>query len=609
MDSGGSVDAEAAGNSGGVATVRLGIDFGTANTVGVIALPGREPRALLFNGTPLLPSAVQATGGGRLLVGRDAQHAAVTDPGAFEPHPKRCIDDGTVLLGDSETPVTALIAAVLARVSGEAARVADGVPAETIITVPAAWGQERRRTLLDAAAGLPNVRLVAEPVAAAMYYVDIAGSRVPAGRPVMVFDFGAGTFDATVIRRTEGGFDVLATEGLPDCGGLDIDAAIVAYLGTLFASRDEALWHRLDRPGSTPDRRAARQLWDGVREAKEMLTEHPSALIHVPLFDVEVPLGREQLDALAAPIIDRTVAACLAVLSTAGVKPSDLAAVLLTGGASRMPAVSTALHRALGLPPTAVDQPELAVAEGSVRMLDAAYETGTGAAWPGPATIELSVDPTPRPGRQFGAWPRRRRLAVAAGALTLLVAAGVGIALLERHPKPPGGAGPSGSRAAALAGASPSATTSPSVSVPPGIDPCLLGTWSQTQMQKQNTIDGRTVPFVGGAGDVRTFNASGRFTEDFTSAAPIVAVVSGATWQETTRGQSAGTYQARNGLLLYANITSSGAWTITRNGKVRNSGMTSFSVEPEPYVCNGDDLTIAASFYTSSWKRVGPPPA
>jgi hypothetical protein len=587
---------ESSGGGRHAATARLGIDFGTANTVAVLAFPGREPRALLFNGAPLLPSAVQATDGGRLLVGRDAQHTALTDPGAFEPHPKRCIDDGTVLLGDAETPVTALIAAVLGRVGREAARVADGVPGETVITVPAAWGSERRQTVLEAAAGLPNVRLVAEPVAAAMYYVDVAGSRVPAGRPVMVYDFGAGTFDATVIQRTDDGFDVLATEGLPDCGGLDIDAAIVAYLGTLLAPRDEALWQRLDRPDSTPDRRAARQLWDGVREAKEMLTEHPSALIHVPLFDAEVPLGREQLEDLAAPVIGRTVTTCLAVLNTAGVEPGDLAAVFLTGGSSRMPAVSTALHRALGFPPTAVDQPELAVAEGSVRTTDgAATRTGTGtgtgtgtdSAWPPPATIELPDGPASRPGRRFGDRARQRWLPIGAGALTLLVAAGIGFSVLGRD-EPPGDAVPGASGAAALAGVSPSASASPSASVPPGIDICLLGTWSQVQIQKHNTIDGRKVQFAGGAGGVRTFNVNGRFTEDFTPAAPIVADVNGVTWQETARGQSAGTYQARNGVLLYSNVANSGTWTLTRNGRNNNSTALSFSVEPEQYICTGD---------------------
>jgi molecular chaperone DnaK len=582
-------------DGGGAAAIRLGIDFGTSHTVGVIALPGREPRTLLFNGGPLLPSAIHAAAGGRLLVGRDAQHIAVADPGAFEPHPKRCIDDGTVLLGDVETPVTELIAAVLGRVSAEAVRVAGETPTDTVLTVPAAWGSERRQTLLTAAAGLPNVRLVAEPVAAATYYVEVAGGRVPVGQPVMVYDFGAGTFDATVIRRTDTGFEVLATEGLPDCGGLDIDAAIVAYVGSTLAARDEERWHRLEQPGSTPDRRAARQLWDGVREAKEMLSEHPSALIHVPLFDVELPLGREQLELLAAPIIDRTVASCRSVLRTAGVEAGDLAAVFLTGGSSRMPVVGTSLHRAFGLAPTAVDQPELAVAEGSVRILDRVPVADSG--WPIDQLVVEFGPPAPP--------VRRRRWLPVGAAVAALVLLGVGAVALNgsRRPGSASAPGPSGDNAALVASTSPS--TSPSPTYRAGIDGCLVGTWSQITAQKQNTIDNAKVQFNGGSGGIRTFDLNGRFTEDFTPAEPLVAVVNSNTWQERAEGSASGTYQARNGVLLYSDVAASGTWRLLRNGRVNRTIGLNFSVEPEQYVCDGDQLTIAASFYTSRWKRIG----
>jgi molecular chaperone DnaK len=98
---------------------RLGIDFGTSTTVAVIAFPGREPRPLLFDGSPLLPSAVCVDATGRLVVGRDALHTALANPAAFEPHPKRCVDDGTVLLGDTELSVDSLFEVVLRRVVDE----------------------------------------------------------------------------------------------------------------------------------------------------------------------------------------------------------------------------------------------------------------------------------------------------------------------------------------------------------------------------------------------------------------------------------------------------------------------------------------------------------
>src|SRR5205809_2141478 len=119
---------------------RLGIDFGTSNTVAVVRLADGRARSLLFEGSPLLPSAVYAEPAGALIVGRDAVHSARLDPARFEPNPKRRVDDGSVLLGDREVSVVELIAAVLARVSEEFRRAVGAVPGEVTMTCPAAWG-------------------------------------------------------------------------------------------------------------------------------------------------------------------------------------------------------------------------------------------------------------------------------------------------------------------------------------------------------------------------------------------------------------------------------------------------------------------------------------
>src|SRR5918911_629076 len=144
--------------------IRLGVDFGTSNTVAVVRWPDGRSRALLFDGSPLLPSAVYAEPSGTIIVGRDAVHSARLEPARFEPNPKRRIDEGAVLLGDREVPVVQLIAAVPGRVRDEFHRTVGGSARDVTIPCPAAWGATRRLVLADAAAaaGLGRIRLVAE---------------------------------------------------------------------------------------------------------------------------------------------------------------------------------------------------------------------------------------------------------------------------------------------------------------------------------------------------------------------------------------------------------------------------------------------------------------
>ncbi|WP_432836334.1 ABC transporter substrate-binding protein [Dactylosporangium sp. CA-092794] len=350
---------------------RLGIDFGTSNTVAVLRWPDGRTKPLLFDGSPLLPSAVYVNADGTILTGRDAVHSARLQPHRFEPYPKRRIEEGTVWLGERDVPVSELVTSVLRRVAAEAERVAGAKPGQVMMTHPATWPPQRRQTLAQAAvaAGLPAPLLSSEPVAAASYFVGTVGTHVPVGGVAVVYDFGAGTFDASVVRRNAGGgFDVLASEGLPDAGGLDVDAAVVAYLGRNFAGREDDRWRRLTNPESEADRRAAWQLWEDARLAKEMLSRAATTYVHVPLFDESVPIGREQLEQLARPILDRTVTATQIAVTSAALGGRPVSAVFLVGGSSRIPLAATLLHRGFGLAPTAIEQPELVVAEGALHL-------------------------------------------------------------------------------------------------------------------------------------------------------------------------------------------------------------------------------------------------
>jgi hypothetical protein len=191
-----------------------------------------------------------------------------------------------------------------------------------------------------------------------------------------------------VVARTAEGFEVLAVDGRDDIGGLDVDAAIVEHVGRALGEDGAATWKRLTEPATLEERRAQRQLWDDVRNAKERLSRYQSADFVLPLLDREIHLTRDELEELARPVLDQTVQVTKRLLRWADLPDGRLAGVFLVGGASRIPLVATLLHRELGEAPVVIEQPELVVAEGSI-LADAAL-LATGAAAPGP-TAELRL--------------------------------------------------------------------------------------------------------------------------------------------------------------------------------------------------------------------------
>ncbi|WP_422754968.1 Hsp70 family protein [Micromonospora sp. WMMD708] len=377
----------------------LGVDLGTSNTVAVLRWPDGRTRPLLFDGQPILPSGVYADTEGRLHVGRDAQRLAQADPTRYEPNPKRRVEEPTVLLGDRSYAPAELLAATLWAVAEQAVATVGFLP-PAVLTCPAAWEAPRRQVLHDALAlaGWPSAaehtmsgpvpvgtRLLREPVAAARYYTEVLRRPVPVGESVAVFDFGGGTLDVAVVRNEgadpwgDSGFTVIATGGMADLGGLDLDAALLARVGELVGDGQAALWARLTRPETTGQWRDRQQLWDNVRGAKEMLSRVAVAPVAVPGLETAVPLSRAELEQLATPLLIRAVARTREVVAEAGLTPDRLAGLFLVGGSSRVPLVARLLHAELGVAPTVLEQPELPVAEGALTDL-----------------------PLPRPGRRPG---------------------------------------------------------------------------------------------------------------------------------------------------------------------------------------------------------------
>ncbi|MFI6307292.1 Hsp70 family protein [Amycolatopsis thailandensis] len=343
----------------------LAIDFGTSSTVGVLSIHGRGTQVVEIDGSVTMSSAIYVDKDGTVFVGRDAERRARLDPSRFEANPKRRIDEVALQLGDVTLPIADAFAAVLRRVGEEAELILQRRPAQVRISHPAGWGQDRKQILHDAAlkAGFGTTVLIPEPVAAAAHYASLNHGHRPPG-PIAVYDLGAGTFDCAVVGVSAHGFAVLAEDGLPDLGSLDIDQALLVHIGREVSHSEPARWQRILRPQSVSDRRTRRSLLQDVRDAKESLSRHQQTEIPMPEPFGDVRVTRMELEALVRPSFLRSAELLAATIHRAGLSPDRLGGVYLVGGPSRMPLLASLLANQLRVAPTTQDQPETAVAFG-----------------------------------------------------------------------------------------------------------------------------------------------------------------------------------------------------------------------------------------------------
>lgn len=259
----------------------------------------------------------------------------------------------------------ALTALILRKLMADAATFAGEPPGAAVVTVPARFTDEERRATLMAAdlAGLGPVRLVEEPVAAAVFY---GGEHAAGDQTLLVYDFGGGTFDVTLLQASPDGLFVLATDGDAGLGGRVVDEAVMSLVDEEFRGRF-GVSAIADPPSAQRLRRLAEDAKIRLSRAGATQVRQPVLLANRPY---EFVLLRSRLEAITDAMVERSITACERCLDAAGLQWADVDRVMLTGGASLMPGVTAALGRRRPIETIVSRQPHQAVAFGAALLAD-----------------------------------------------------------------------------------------------------------------------------------------------------------------------------------------------------------------------------------------------
>ena len=347
----------------------LGIDLGTTNSAAAVVIGGKPTIIPSAEGPTaagkMFPSVVAFTRDGQLLIGEPARRQAITNPEGTIREIKRHMGTNykVEVFGKEYTPQQ-ISAFILQKILRDSETFLGEKITKAVITVPAHFNDNQRQATIDAGeiAGLKVTRIVNEPTAATLAYgLDKAGQELK----ILVFSFGGGTNDTTVMDFGGGVFEVLATSGDTKTGGMDLDQAVIDYAISEF-KREKGV----DLKG---DMKAMARLKDAAEQAKIELSNLITTEINLPYIatdatgpkNLHMILTRAKLEQLTRPIVDRIREPILKTLSDAKLTSVQIDKIILIGGQTKMPLVQQFIEDVIGKKPERGIDPMECVAIGA----------------------------------------------------------------------------------------------------------------------------------------------------------------------------------------------------------------------------------------------------
>ena len=366
----------------------LGIDLGTTNSAMAIIEAGEPTIIENTEGNRTTPSIVAISKTGERLAGQIAKRQAVTNPTntiygikrfmghtfdedavqkdkAIVPYElKKGADGGAVVvMGDKEYRPEEVSAMILSKLKADAEAKLGEKITEAVITVPAYFNDSQRKATQDAGriAGLEVKRIINEPTAAALAY----GFNKKKDEKIVVYDFGGGTFDVSVLEVGDDVIEVQSSDGDAHMGGRDIDQGIVRFLIEEF-KKSEGI-------DLGKDKLALQRLDEAAEKAKHELSTTNETEINIPFISSDangpkhllIKLTRAKLEELAHEFVDKSIEITKRALEASGLKKEEIDEVILVGGQTRMPAIVAAVKNLFGKEPNKSINPDEVVALGA----------------------------------------------------------------------------------------------------------------------------------------------------------------------------------------------------------------------------------------------------